>query len=135
MVCVPHTHTHTSPSDFAKRRSLLHKKMMHVACTLRFCGCTSSSCDQEDDQHADTEQECVQFEHEHLQRLSTPNLYTRMFIRSAYKEMHKNLYTPLTPTIFVNLKDKDHYFLERARYMVDLLLPSCHVALQPLMFW
>ena len=93
--------------------------MMRIACTLGFCGCTSLSCDQEDNQQVNMKQEHAQLEHECLQRLSMPNLYAHMFTKSAY-EMHENLYTPLSPVIFVNLKDEDHYFLERVRYTVDL---------------
>ena len=43
-----------------------------------------------------------------------------MFTKSAYEEMHENPYAPLSPAIFVNLQDEDNYFLERARYAVDL---------------
>ena len=43
-----------------------------------------------------------------------------MFTKSAYEEMHENPYAPLSPAIFVNLQDEDNYFLERARYAMDL---------------
>ena len=98
--------SHIHPPEFVRKRGLFHKikTMMCVARTLEFCRCPSPSCNQEDDQQVNTEQEQTQLEHELLQRLSTPNLYACMFTKCVvYEEMHKNLYAPLSPAIFVNL--------------------------------
>ena len=72
------------------------------------------------DAEVNTDIERAQLEHERLQRLSTPNLYAKMLTHEAYEEIHENLTSPFKNTIFINLQDEDHVFLERARYAVDL---------------